>query len=104
MFDALSGIFSFVTVAVSFIYGVRIAWICGKRCHFGEQPEEKKHILQGNHPAAAAVFFFGFLIIFSALFDGFVTIVVLSLTSAILLSTFIISMAMPELKRRPKDR
>lgn len=101
MFHALSGIACFVTVTVSFLYGTRICWVSGKKCHFREEPDSKKKVLNGNLPAAIAVYSFGFLVIFSTLTNGFLTIVVSSLTSAILLANLVISMAMPELKRKP---
>jgi hypothetical protein len=101
MFDALKGLFCFVTVSVSFIYGTRIAWVCGKKCNFKEKPEDKIHTIFESIPAAALVYFFGFLIIFSLFINGVLTIIVSSLTSSILLSGFVVSMAMPELKRKP---
>jgi hypothetical protein len=101
MFEALRGIACFVTVTVSLIYGTRIAWVCGKKCNFKEKPEDKKHTLLESIPAAAVVYIFGFLIVFSLFLDGFLTILISSLTSAILLSGFVVSMAMPELKRKP---
>jgi len=101
MFEALRGIACFVTVTVSLIYGTRIAWVCGKKCDFKEKPENKKHALFESVPAAAVVYTFGFLIVFSLFLDGFLTILTSSLTSAILLSGFVVSMAMPELKRKP---
>ncbi len=104
MFEALRDIASFVTVTVSLLYGTRIAWMCGKQCTFKEIPEEKKHVLIECIPAAAVVYLFGFLIIFSLSINGLLTIIVSSLTSAILLSGLVISMAMPELKRKPPEK
>ena len=104
MFEALRGIVCFVTVSVSLIYGTRIAWGCGKKCGFKEEPEDKIRTIHESIPAAALVYLFGFLIIFSFCIDGPLTIVVSSLTSAILLSGFVVSMAMPELKRKPPNQ
>ncbi|MGK2906091.1 MAG: hypothetical protein ACSLFH_07075 [Desulfuromonadales bacterium] len=104
MFEALRGIACFVTVTVSLLYGTRIAWACGKKCKFKEDPDVRKHFVLENIPSAAVVYLFGFLIIFSIYIDGILTIIVLSLTSAILLSGFVVSMAMPELKRKPPTR
>jgi hypothetical protein len=101
MFNALSGMFCFVTATVSFLYGTRIAWVCGKRCHFKEEPVNKKRFLSESIPAAAAVYFFGFVIVFSLFFDGFLIVCIPSLTSAILLAHLVVTMAMPELKRKP---
>ncbi|MGK2907656.1 MAG: hypothetical protein ACSLFH_15135 [Desulfuromonadales bacterium] len=101
MFEALIGIFGFVTATVSFLYGTRIAWVCGKKCHFKEDPENKKLLLSESLPSASAVYFFGFVIVFSLFFDGFLTVFVSSLTSAILLSHMIVTMAMPEMRRKP---
>lgn len=104
MFEALRGIACFVTVTVSLLYGTRIAWICGKKCNFKEKPENRKQVIFESIPTAAIVYFFGFLIIFSFFINGFLTILISSLTSAILLSGFVVSMAMPELKRKPQTK
>lgn len=104
MFDALRGMACFVTISVSLIYGTRIAWVCGKRCHFMEEPARKKQTLSESIPAATLIYFFGFLVIFNLFLSGFVTILVTSLTSAILLSGMVVTMAMPELKRRPTSK
>ena len=101
MFNAVSGIFCFVTATVSLIYGTRIAWVSGKKCTFNENPEDKKLLLSGSIPAATAVYFFGFLIVFGYFFDGFLLVFVFSLTNAILLSHLVVTMAMPEMKRKP---
>jgi len=104
MFEALSGMFCFVTAAVSMIYGTRIAWVCGKKCNFKEEPENKKLLLSESIPSATAVYLFGFLIVFSYFMNGFVTIFLFSITSAILLSHLVVTMAMPELKRKPSNK
>lgn len=104
MFEALRGIACFVTVSVSLLYGSRIAWYCGKKCHFQEKPATRKQAIFESIPAATLVYFFGFLIIFSLLINGVVTIVVSALTSAILLSSMVVSMAIPEFKRKPTRR
>lgn len=101
MFDALKGIACFVTAVVSFLYGTRIAWACGKKCNFNEKPEIRMHALFENIPAATIVYFFGFVIVFSHFIDGILTIIVSSLTSSILLAGFVVSLVMPELKRKP---
>lgn len=101
MFDALKGIACFVTAVVSFLYGTRIAWACGKKCNFNEKPEDRVHALFESVPAATVVYFFGFVIVFAHFIDGFLTILVSALTSSILLSGFVVSMTMPELKRKP---
>ncbi len=101
MFNALMGIACFVTATVSFLYGTRISWICGKKCDFKAEPEYKKQTLHGSLPGAITVYLFGFLIVFSNVTNGFLTIVVSSLTSSILLASLVVSMAMPALKRKP---
>ena len=103
MFDMVSGMFCFVTVTVSFLYGTRICWICGKECNFKVAPAEKKRILRANMPSGFAVYLFGFLVIFTMVLNGTITIVITSLISAFLLSHFVISMAMPALKRDPSS-
>ena len=104
MIEMMSGMFCFVTSFVSLVYGTRIAWIAGKKCNFKEDPHNKIHIVLESIPAATAVYFFGFIIMFACLIDGPLTIFVSSLTSAILLAGFVVSMAMPELKRKPNSK
>lgn len=103
MFEAFQGIGAFVTAVVSFLYGSRIAWVCGRKCNFRVKPEDRMHTLYESLPAAVMVYFFGFLVIFSYFIDGFLTIAISSLTSAILLSAFVVSLAMPEFKRKPPE-
>lgn len=100
MFEALSGFFCFVTASVSLLYGTRIAWVCGKKCNFNEDPSNKKLLLSGSIPSATAVYFFGFVLVFSYFINGFVVILLCSITSAILLSHMVVTVAMPELKRK----
>jgi len=52
-------------------------------------------------PAAIVIYFFGFLMIFSLFMSGFVSIVVPSLTSAVLLSSMVVSIAIPEQREKP---
>ena len=104
MFDIMSGMFCLVTASVSLIYGTRIAWISGRKCDFKTDPNNKLHIVLESIPAATAVYFFGFIIIFAYFIDGPLTIFVSSLTSAILTAGFVVSMAMPELKRKPDEK
>ena len=101
MFDMVSGMFCFVTATVCFLYGTRICWSCGKKCRFEDEPAEKKQILKANMPGGFAVYTFGFLVVFSMTSNGALTIVISSLTSALILSHFVTSMAMPALKRNP---
>ena len=90
-----------MTISVSFLYGTKIAWVCGRKCSFKEEPENKKQALYERIPASTAIYFFGFLIVFSLCMNGLVMIVVSSLVCAVLLSSLVVSMAMPELKRKP---
>ena len=103
MFDMITGMFCFVTATVSFLYGTRILWVCGKRCNFVVAPAEKKQSLKATIPGGVVVYSFGFLIIFTEVLSGTLTIVMTSLVSALLLSHFVVSMAMPELKRDPSS-
>jgi hypothetical protein len=103
MFHMLSGIFCFVTATVSFLYGTRICWICGKKCSFDVDPAKKIQILKASIPGGIAVYFFGFIVVFSAILNGPLTIFITSVISALLLSHFVISMAMPALKRNPSS-
>jgi hypothetical protein len=101
MFDMVSEMFCFVTATVSFLYGTRICWICGKKCNFGVAPAEKKQSLKATIPGGFVIYFFGFLVVLNEGLSGTLTIFITSLISALLLSHFVISMAMPELKRNP---
>jgi hypothetical protein len=101
MFDMVSGMFCFVTATVSFLYGTIIFCICVKKCNFEVAPAEKKQSLKATMPGGFAVYFFGFLVVFSEVLNGTLAIVITSLISSLLLSHFVISMAMPELKRNP---
>ena len=103
MFEMVSGMFCFVTATVSLLYGTRIFWICGKKCNFEVAPAKKKQSLKATMPGGFAVYSFGFLVAFSEVLNGTLTIVTTSLISALLLSHFVISMAMPELKRNPSS-
>ena len=98
MFEALKDIACFVTVFVSLLYGTRVAWGCGKKCQFSEKPENKIQSLLESIPAATFIYFFGFLIIFSYSVSGYLSRAVCSLTSALVLSSMVVSMTMPELK------
>lgn len=104
MFETMSGMVCFVTVTVSLLYGTRISWLCGKKCAFKEQPEIKKQTLSESVPSAIAVFFFGFLVLYSYFMDGFVIVLVSSIMSSMILAAMIVSMAMPELRRNPSNK
>jgi len=104
MFDMVSEMFCFVTATVSFLYGTRLCWVCGKKCNFGVAPAEKKQSLKATIPAGFVVYLFGFLVVFNEELSGTLTIAITSLISALLLSLFVISMAMPELKRNRRLR
>jgi hypothetical protein len=101
MFDALKDIMCFVTTFVCFLYATRIAWVCGKKCQFNEKSETRYQSLFSNIPAATMIYFFGFFIVFGYGFDGFLVRFIFSLTSAVLIANMMVSMAMPELKRKP---
>jgi uncharacterized protein (DUF983 family) len=99
MFHVLSGMFCFITVTISFIYGTRVCWVCGKDCQFEISPDDRREILKSRLPAGFAIYSFGFIVLFSLLFDGAILISSAALISALILSHFVVSMAMPPLKR-----
>lgn len=103
MFEIASKLFCFVTTTVSFIYATRICWVCGKKCTFNLDPIERKDLLKASIPAGFAIYSFGFFVVFSCALDGRLTISVMALTSALIVSHFVVSMAMPTLKRPPQD-
>jgi len=80
-----------------------MAWHYGKKCDYKEEPETKKQILIGILPAVTAINFFGFGALFTLFVDGFATIALYSLISAVLLSLMVVTIAIPELKRTPHD-
>ena len=88
----------FVTAVVSFTYGTRVAWVCGKNCQFSESTEKKMGMLVRSLPGATIIFLFGFLVIYSAILASYLTWLVASVTSSIVLATVLVSMAMPEFK------
>ncbi len=91
--------FCFITVVVSFLYGTRVCWGCGKDCSFKVEPVYRKQILKQRIPAGFAIYAFGFFVLFTFLFDGAATITVSALTSSVILTHFVVSMAMPAFKR-----
>ena len=101
MFDMVSAMLCFVTVAVSFLYVTRVCLVCGKDCSFEVEPVEKKQILKGRMPAGFAIYAFGFFVLFSFILEGAIAVTVSSLTSALILSHFVVSMAMPAFKSPP---
>lgn len=103
MFEAFKGIACFVTATVSFIYATRIAWVCGRKCQFREEPAYRTQMLLQCIPGAMIVYFFGFLIVFSYFVDGYLSRVISALTSALILSNVVVSMGMPELRRKPQN-
>ena len=103
MFEAFGIVLALVTVCVCFLYGARMAWHYGKKCDYKEEPETKKQILIGIFPAVTAINFFGFGAIFTIFVDGVAMIAFYSLISAVLLSLTVVTIAIPELKRKPTD-
>lgn len=102
MFDFISGLFCFVTVTVSFLYGTRVCWILGKKCQFDVSPRERKEILLAGMPTGFSIYCFGFMVFFYCLLDGTIAIIIMTLTTTLLVSHFVVSMAMPVLKRPTK--
>jgi hypothetical protein len=103
MFEALKDIMCFVTAFVCFLYGTRVAWVCGKKCQFNQTTEIRYQSLFSNIPVATILYFFGFFVVFSYFLDAFLAKLVFSVTSGLLLSNMVVSMAMPELKRKPSS-
>ncbi len=101
MFQALCNIACFVTAFVCFLYATRIAWVSGKKCQFSTKSEDRIQTLLSSFPATIILYFIGFFILFGYPFDSYLARVVFSITSAIVLSNMMVSMAMPELKRKP---
>ncbi len=94
----------FATITLAFLCGTRIAWACGRNCQFKVDPKTRKRLVIENLPAASIVYLFGFLIVYSFCISNFIAIVLFALFSATLLAAMVVSMAMPELKRRPDEK
>ena len=104
MSEIMKDVTYFVTITFVFLCGTRIAWVCGRNCQFKLDPKTRKRLVIENLPAASIVYFFGFLIVYSFCISNFFSIVLFALLSATLLAAMVVSMAMPELKRRPDDK
>lgn len=106
MIIALKDIILFVTAFVSFLYGTRIAWACGKNCNSKKTPEERKKKLKELIPGAIFVYFFGFIITSNYIYElilgsnpeeiGSLAIIVMSLINAFLASITVTWLAMPK--------
>lgn len=103
MLEGLIHIFCFVTITVSFIYGTAICLMSGRKCTFDQPPEKRKQLLKVSLPAAVILYSCGFMVLFNHFYGTYWKFTVFSLTSAILLAVFIMSMTMPKLKRNPSN-
>ena len=101
MIDMIGKLFCLVTITFCVLYATRICWVCGKKCTFDTDPVEKKNLLKATMPPAVVIYSFGFFIIFTCMIDGPMTITSMAITSALLISHFVVSMAMPTLRRPP---
>lgn len=100
MFEALQDIVCWATVFVSLHFGTRVAWNCGSKCKHDESPQDKVHSLLKNLPVATALYAIGFLVISSYFVSDYLSRAVFSVTSGLILAVVVISIAMPEQKRR----
>ena len=66
-------------------------------------PSLHKLFLLTGLPIGFAIYCFGFLVLFSCLMDGTFKIFIMSSITALLVSHFVVSMAMPVLKRPTKE-
>lgn len=109
MIIALKEIILFVTAFVSFLYGTRIAWVCGCNCSSKKTPEKRKAKLKELIPSATLIYFFGFAITANYLYElilgrnpqelGSLAILVMSLINAFLASITVAWLAMPKSRR-----
>lgn len=104
MIAALTHMICFVTISVSFICGTVICVKGGKRCTFDQPPEVRKQKIQRSLPVAMAIYSFGFMVLLNHFFETYWKFTVFALTSALVLTAFVTSMAMPELRRGPSNR
>jgi hypothetical protein len=108
MVIALTDIILIVTAFVSFLYGTRIAWSCGKGCNSRMTPEERTEKIKSFMPGSTLVYFFGFAISANYFYEmilgskpeqlGSLAILAMSLVNAFLASSAVAWLAMP--KRR----
>jgi hypothetical protein len=106
MIIALTDIILIVTAFVSFLYGTRIAWSCGKNCNSRKTPEERTEKIKAFMPGATLVYFFGFAITANYFFElvlgskpdelGSMAILLMSLINAFLAANAIAWFAMPK--------
>ena len=108
MIIALKDIILVVTAFVSFLHGTRIAWACGKSCNSRKTAEERTARMKELIPGAIFLYFFGFAITSSYLYEvflgikpeelGSIAIIIMSLINAVLAAFGVSWIAMP--KRR----
>jgi hypothetical protein len=106
---ALTDIILFVTAFVSFLYGTRIAWACGKNCNSRKTPDERIDKMKEYIPISTLIYFFGFTITSKYLYEfllkndptdtGTLSIIAMSLINALLLSSAVGWFAMPKRRR-----
>ena len=106
MIVALTDIMLLVTAFVSFVYGTRIAWACGRGCNSRKSPEERTGKIKEFMPGSTLVFFFGFAITSNYFYKvilgskpeelGSLAIISMSLINAFLLSNAVAWLAMPK--------
>lgn len=106
MIIALTDIMLFVTAFVSFLYGTRIAWSCGKSCNSRHTPEERTRKIKEFLPITMLLYFFGFAISANYLYRlvlggkpeefGVLGIIFMSLVNAFLVASAVSWLAMPK--------
>jgi hypothetical protein len=106
---ALTDIILFVTAFVSFVYGTRIAWACGKNCNSRKNSDERIEKMKEYLPISTLIYFFGLIITSKYLYKfllrneptdaGTVSIIFMSLINALLLSSAVGWLAIPKRRR-----
>ena len=96
MYDALKDLACFVTALIGFLYGARVCWGLGKKNPFKNQQDHRAVFLLENVPVAALFNFIGFFLLTRFWISNLVTLMVVSLTSAILLTVLVIAVSLPK--------
>jgi len=106
---ALTDIILFVTAFVSFVYGTRIAWACGKNCNSRKNSDERIEKMKEYLTISTLIYFFGLIITSKYLYKfllrneptdaGTISIIFMSLINALLLSSAVGWLAIPKRRR-----
>lgn len=88
--EALGEIICFVTVTVSFIYGTLLGLFSGEKFYYKRRYRVDSRILRASYPLCLLMFTFGFVILYSHIFNDHVTILSAALASALVVAQMVV--------------